>query len=324
MSNLKDQKKLVSVLIPVFNVEEYVEEAIQSIMDQTCKNLEIIVVDDASTDGTYDAVKKLAIKDERIKLFRNEKNLKIAGTLNRALSKANGYYIARMDGDDISAPGRIEKKVKFLELNPQFDLVGCSIKTMNENGEIVGKADYYADEEFLKATLKYRTPVNHFWVTKKSVYEKLGGYREMAGIEDYDFLLRLTTAGVRYTNLQKYYGYYFRIGRPGNTASRIGIKQRKMKKYAFKLYEERKKKGVDSFSTGRYNKVIQSNPFAEKVDLLSGKFLFYAVQAKGKKQNIRAKLFLLLSLISPHQLSQLYMNIRFKSLLKQYLRSISK
>jgi len=324
MSNLKDQKKLVSVLIPVFNVEEYVEEAIQSIMDQTCKNLEIIVVDDASTDGTYDAVKKLAIKDERIKLFRNEKNLKIAGTLNRALSKANGYYIARMDGDDISAPGRIEKKVKFLELNPQFDLVGCSIKTMNENGEIVGKADYYADEEFLKATLKYRTPVSHIWVTRKEIYDTLQGYRNLPAVQDYDFLMRMTTKGYRYTNLEDYYGYYFRVGRTGNSISKYGIKKVKIHNYVYQLYEERIANGSDSFNSTYLNKLLNGNWLLNKLNLLSGKFLFQAIQAKGKEQKIRSKLCLLSSLISPPQIKQVYLNIRFRLLLNQYLKSSAK
>ena len=102
------QNKLVSVIIPVYNVEKYVKEAIQSIQNQTYINLEIIVIDDGSSDKTYTIVEELARNDERIKLYKNEKNLKIVKTLNRALSLANGENIARMDGDDISALDRIE------------------------------------------------------------------------------------------------------------------------------------------------------------------------------------------------------------------------
>ena len=99
--------KLVSVIIPVYNVEKFVEQAIVSIIKQTYKNLEIIVIDDGSSDATYQIVADLATQDPHIKLYKNERNLKIVKTLNRALSLAQGEYIARMDGDDISALDRI-------------------------------------------------------------------------------------------------------------------------------------------------------------------------------------------------------------------------
>ena len=118
--------KLVSVIIPVYNVEKFAEQAIVSIIKQTYKHLEIIVIDDGSSDNTYKIVADLATQDSRIRLYKNERNLKIVKTLNRALSLAQGEYIARMDGDDISALDRIEKQVAFLESNPDYDLVGCN------------------------------------------------------------------------------------------------------------------------------------------------------------------------------------------------------
>ncbi len=101
---------LISVIIPVYNVQSFVEEAILSICNQTYRNLEIIVVDDCSTDETYTIVENLVKKDSRIKLFRNRKNSKIVKTLNFALEQANGEFIARMDGDDISSLLRLEKQ----------------------------------------------------------------------------------------------------------------------------------------------------------------------------------------------------------------------
>ena len=93
---------LVSVIIPCYNAEKYVESAIRSIMNQTYKNLEIIITDDCSTDDTLEILQKLAKEDSRIKLYKNETNLKIVKTLNNMISQANGKYIARMDADDIS------------------------------------------------------------------------------------------------------------------------------------------------------------------------------------------------------------------------------
>jgi len=146
----------VSVIIPVYNVEQFVLEAIQSIQNQTYKNLEIIVIDDGSVDDTYKIVEKLAKDDNRIKLYRNEKNLKIVKTLNRALTIAKGEYIARMDGDDISAPDRIEKKVKFLELNNDYDLVGCSMVAIDIEGNKIGQTIHYSNQKVLQKNIKVR------------------------------------------------------------------------------------------------------------------------------------------------------------------------
>ena len=108
-------KPLVSVIIPCYNAEKYVEEAIRSIMTQTYSNLEIIVTDDCSSDNTLMILETLAAEDSRIKVIKNEKNLKIVKSLNNMIEVAQGKYIARMDADDISLPERIEKQVSFLD-----------------------------------------------------------------------------------------------------------------------------------------------------------------------------------------------------------------
>lgn len=122
---------LISVLIPVYNVEAFVKEAILSICNQSYKNIEIIVVDDCSTDNTYNIVAELVPNDARIKLFKNNKNSKIVKTLNFALEQSKGDFIARMDGDDISAPQRLEKQLNFLLKHPQYALVGSHVTTID-------------------------------------------------------------------------------------------------------------------------------------------------------------------------------------------------
>lgn len=118
----------VSVLIPCYNVELYVEEAVRSIMNQTYSNLEILVIDDGSTDKTAEILQKLAQIDSRIKYIKNETNLRLIATLNKGIELCTGKYIARMDADDISLPTRIEKQVQFLEKNPQIGIVGSYLK----------------------------------------------------------------------------------------------------------------------------------------------------------------------------------------------------
>lgn len=133
-----DNNPLVSVIIPCYNTEKYIEQAVRSIMTQTYKNLEIIITDDCSKDSSYSILERLAAEDSRIKLFRNEQNMKIVKTLNFMIDQAHGKYIARMDADDISLPNRIEKQVSFLEENPDYGICGTNAWRINEKNKIIG------------------------------------------------------------------------------------------------------------------------------------------------------------------------------------------
>lgn len=312
------KNKLVSVIIPVYNVENYVKEAMQSIQNQTYKNLEIIVIDDGSKDNTYKVVEYLAKDDDRIKLYKNEENLKIVKTLNRALSLANGEYIARMDGDDISALNRIEKKVKFLEENKEYDLVGCSMKAIDTDGNNIGQTVHFSNQNLLLDSLKYVTPVSHIWVARKNLYDKLNGYREIPGVEDYDFLLRMTTIGFKYTNLEEYFGYFVRLGRLGNTISSFGIRQRKMHSYVYKLYEDRLKNQKDSFSNDNLKSYTRTNNFLEKIHSFSSRSLYKAIESKGKKKYFNMIVNLIASLVSPYQISYLIDRLKYRNIIRKY------
>jgi len=114
---------LVSVLIPCYNVEKYVEESVNSILNQTYTNLEILAINDCSTDSTGDILHAMAKIDSRITVIDNDHNLKLIDTLNKGVKLSKGDYIARMDADDISLPTRIEKEVAFLEKNKDHDIV---------------------------------------------------------------------------------------------------------------------------------------------------------------------------------------------------------
>src|SRR5436190_1597301 len=117
---------LVTVLLPCYNGELYIEEAVRSMMNQTYSNLEILIIDDFSSDNSNSILTRLATEDKRIRLVRNESNLKLIKTLNKGLGLATGIYIARMDADDISLPERIEKQMNFMLANPDMDLCGTN------------------------------------------------------------------------------------------------------------------------------------------------------------------------------------------------------
>ena len=311
--------RLVSVIIPVYNVELYVEEAIQSIQKQTYKNIEIIIVDDSSTDKTYSIVNHLKQHDPRIKLYKNKKNYQIATTLNRAFLNSTGEYIVRMDGDDISMPDRIEKMVSALEKNNEYDLLGTSMTTMDEKGKVIGFTAHYSSEILLKSILKYVIPMSHIWIAKRIVYDTLGGYREISGAEDDDFIFRATSYGFRYTNLENYYGYYVRLGREGNSNSLLGLKKLKMRDYTYTLFlEQIKSGGKDTFSKNNLEKYIESNVISTKIYGYSSYFLYKAIESKGKKKYFHFIIFSLLSCISPYQVKYLYGRYRYRLIVKKH------
>ena len=109
---------LVSILMPVYNSEKYLREAIKSILNQTFTNFELIIINDGSTDNSLKIIK--SFKDNRIKIIKNKGNLGLIKTLNKGIDLAQGKYIARMDADDIAMPKRLEKQIAFFNENPDY------------------------------------------------------------------------------------------------------------------------------------------------------------------------------------------------------------
>lgn len=301
------QLPLISVLVPTFNVEKFIKEAIESICNQSYRNLDIIVVDDYSTDSTYIKLLDYASKDHRIKLFRNEKNLGIVDALNFALKQAKGRFIARMDGDDISYPYRIECLYNFLLSNPQIGLVGSQTETIDESGNSVNYPKWPITEEKVYKGLKYKmSTVLHCWLARKEVYTTLCGYR-MPTVEDYDFLLRMRTSGLRFTNVNECL-YKVRI-RNGNTVSSQGLKQRLSALYAWKLHNERIKKGIktDSFSLANYNQATTFSSLESANYQRSANFLNLAMVKRHSV--MKMIMYICLSLIySPRIQGQFLLN----------------
>ena len=122
----------LSVLMPAFNSEKYISEAIESILNQTFTDYEFIIINDGSTDNTAKIIQKYAKQDKRIKFVDNKKNQGFIASLNQGLDLARGEYIAKMDSDDISLPERFEKQVEYLDKNPNCGLVGCGYKAFDK------------------------------------------------------------------------------------------------------------------------------------------------------------------------------------------------
>jgi glycosyltransferase involved in cell wall biosynthesis len=154
---------VVSVLMPVFNRENLVGDAIQSILDQTFEDWELIILDDASTDGTLQVCESYAARDGRIRVHKNEKNLGVGGTRNRLLSLASGQYFAIQDSDDISVPERLAWEVEVLESKPEIGLVSGVVAYLDDEGRVIQhfpeslhRSEQYPQDKKAMVRLLYR------------------------------------------------------------------------------------------------------------------------------------------------------------------------
>lgn len=191
------RKPKVSIIMGVYNCQDTVEESIESILHQTYDNWELIICDDASTDGTYEIVLSYTKRDpERIRLIRNEHNQRLAASLNRCLAEARGDLIARQDGDDISVPDRLEKQVHFLESHPEYDVVGTAMTVFDESGTKGVRALISAPD---RKVLARGTPFCHGTIMMRAAaYKALNGYRSVKTtrrMEDIDLWIRFLLRG---------------------------------------------------------------------------------------------------------------------------------
>lgn len=123
---------LVTVLMPVYNAEKYLSEAIDSILAQTYKNIEFLIINDGSTDKSESVILDYQSRNSKIVYVKNETNMKLIATLNKGVKMANGKYIVRMDADDISKPFRIEKQVEYMESHPRVGVCGSFFTVFGE------------------------------------------------------------------------------------------------------------------------------------------------------------------------------------------------
>ncbi|MDF2479512.1 MAG: putative glycosyltransferase [Sphingobacterium sp.] len=178
---------LVSIVLPVYNGKQYVAEAIESCLSQNYKNIELIVVDDCSTDNTIEIVEAIAKRDSRLKIVKHTVNKKLPGALNTGFSIAKGELFTWISDDNKLYYNALAEMVHFLQQNPQADLTYADYVEIDEHGTItaVQKLDNCTDNILI------RNIVGACFLYKKEVHERLAGYDETAFlIEDYDFWLR--------------------------------------------------------------------------------------------------------------------------------------
>lgn len=191
--------------MPVYNAEAYLQEAIESILNQTLTDFEIIIVDDASTDSSYRIIEEFSKMDNRIVMLKNEKNLGIAQTRTKGTKYAKGKYIAAADADDISIPSRFEKQYNYLEKHSDCGVVGGFIQLFDsDTGKIIGVRNYYEDDTNLRKRLFLYCPIAQpVCMIRKEVFENIGYYDpKYPPAEDLDLWFRIGTR-YKFANIQE-------------------------------------------------------------------------------------------------------------------------
>ncbi|MBT4289766.1 MAG: glycosyltransferase [Deltaproteobacteria bacterium] len=197
---------LISILLPVYNASIFVNACLRSIQNQSFTDFETIIIDDGSTDGTYNTISKLIQNDQRFKLFRFQENRGIVAALNEGLEKCCGFWIARMDIDDIMHPDRLMKQLSFMTRHPDIDIQGTQVRLIRDDAPITdGQHNYInwsnqlVEDKTIKQEIFAESPIIHpTFFLSRNYYSKLGNYQDNPWVEDYDFLLRAFNQGAKF------------------------------------------------------------------------------------------------------------------------------
>ena len=237
--------KLISVIMSVYNeTNEELESSVNSILSQTYKNLEFIIIDDNPDNARIRNFLKNQT-DPRIRVIYNTENKGLVYSLNLALDNTNGSVIARMDADDIAESNRLEKEFLFLKKN-DLDLVGSWIKLIDTKDNIVGQMEFPTTHKGIIHQIKYGGCLAHpSWLGKKDVFTELNGYRAIPYCEDYDFLLRAIKKGYNLGNIPCYcLNYRIRENGISNSNKNIQI--------AIRRYLAKNRNQIDKLDISKY------------------------------------------------------------------------
>ena len=192
--------------MPVYNAGKYVGKAIESILNQTYSNFELIIVNDGSTDDSKDIV--LSFNDSRIKYFENETNQNIVKTRNRCISEASGDYVAVLDSDDIALPKRLEQQLEFLEMSPEYGMCGTFYQVIDSDGKLLNKVVLPLTELDTKTSLYFSNCFCHSTIMIRSELVKKFKYKEGFDIiEDYELSYNISKIS-KIANLPVYLTHY--------------------------------------------------------------------------------------------------------------------
>ncbi len=195
---------MISVIMPVYNAQKYIGQAIESVLDQTFEDFELILVDDGGNDDSVAIAK--GYTDQRIKMYHNRGNMGIAYSRNLAIRKSRGKYIAIMDDDDISMPDRFKQQVDFMEYNPKIDVAGGQSSMIDENDKVISGPQIMQENYKMNKVmfLFYNSFHNSETMIRKSLLDKykIHYYDHLLGMEDFRFWIDCALHG-RISNINE-------------------------------------------------------------------------------------------------------------------------
>lgn len=204
MTRSSAREPAVSVVMPVMNVRPFIAEALGSIVNQSLQAIEIIVIDDGSTDGTGELLERFSATDSRISVITTE-NRGIVSALNDGCARARAPLIARMDGDDVSMPDRLLLQLRYLDANPEVVMVGCGVQTVDPRGRLLDRWCLRCDHEAIMRELlagKGSAMPHPGVMFRRKAFIQAGAYREAYRyVEDLDLFIRMGMVG-RLANLE--------------------------------------------------------------------------------------------------------------------------
>jgi len=179
---------LVTIVLPTYNGSRYLRESIQSCIDQTYSNWELIIIDDASTDDTPALIGEFVAKDARVSSVRHEKNRRLPNALNTGFGCARGEYLTWTSDDNVYKPHALDRMVHYLEANPAIGLVYCDMRKIGADGEDLGPIPLKGPESLVEENC-----IGACFLYRRQLYEAVGRYDpEMVLVEDYDYWLRIS------------------------------------------------------------------------------------------------------------------------------------
>ncbi|MBD3300521.1 MAG: glycosyltransferase [Candidatus Moranbacteria bacterium] len=246
----------ISVITTVYNGEKFLAQTIESILNQSYKNFEYIIIDDASKDSSVEIIKKFKQKDPRIKFFKNPKNQGITKSLNSALKKAKGEYIAVIDHDDVAQKERLQTEADFLNQNPDIFLVGTWSKYINQNGEVKSYFKPKLDHKTLKKKLLTLNPIFHPSIMFRNQGDLF--YREKIFFcHDLDFCQRLVTDGKKLANIPQFLTNYRIYDK--QTSMKNLIHQKLFAQKSNEFYKQRLKNKKDNYAEFDPSEIFKLN-----------------------------------------------------------------
>ncbi|WP_281847507.1 glycosyltransferase family 2 protein [Olleya namhaensis] len=304
---------LITVLLPVYNVEKYIEEAIQSVLDQTFEDFEILVIDDCSTDNTLEIVE--TINDDRIKIIKKEANKGLIDSLNLGFSLAKGKYIARMDGDDVNELTRFEKQFNVLESNPDLIACGSWIKYFGGHESIIKHCEKH---DAIVAQMLVKCPMSlGCCMLRTSAVIKFSFNIAKIHVEDYDFWSRIAWEGKLYNVQEVLYHYRSHESQISSLFKDIQVKgDMGIQLFLFKKIEYDEKKYSDSF----FKKFLlrQEHIKVEELELFIN--CFKEIEALNKKKRVfeTRELKIILNQIKRSVIYKIYFTNSFNEIDKKW------